>query len=235
MEGSTLMELIDLSRDLFHRTQVHPSHPPVVMTVWGDHSEKKVAGNTTFTSKALSIAFSDHAGTHVDAPTHFDPRPEALSIDQMPLEKFYTSAICLDLSDAPLKHCITVPEMERALAVSEQEIRPGDTVLLYMATNERLLGKPGYLHDFPGLALESVHWLADRGIGMFGVEAISPAPEGEPNFQAHMACAERGITHMECLANLDKLVGRGRFRFIGFPLKIRGGTASPIRAVAVFE
>ena len=65
--------------------------------------------------------------------------------------------------------------------------------------------------------------------------AAFPAPEGEPNYLAHMACAERGITHMECLANLDKLVGRGRFRFIGFPLKIRGGTASPIRAVAVFD
>lgn len=70
---------------------------------------------------------------------------------------------------------------------------------------------------------------------MFGVEAISPAPEGEPNFLAHMACAERGITHMECLAHLDELIGRGRFRFIGFPLKIRGGTASPIRTAAVFE
>ena len=229
------MELIDLSRDLFHRTQAHPSHPPVIINVWGDHSEKKVAGNTVFTSKALSIAMSDHAGTHVDAPVHFDPRPGAQSIDEMPLEKFYTSAICLDLSHLPLKGQATVPEMEAALAASGEDIRPGDTVLLYMATNERLLGKPGYQHDFPGLALESVHWLADKGIGMFGVEAISPAPEGEPNFQAHMACAERGITHMECLANLDKLIGRGRFRFIGFPLKIRGGTASPIRAVAVFE
>jgi kynurenine formamidase len=152
----------------------------------------------------------------------------------MPLEKFYTSAICLDLSHVPLKHAITVKEMEAALVKSGQEIRKGDTVLIWMATNERLLGKPGYLHDFPGLALESVHWLADRGTGMFGVEAISPAPEGELNFQAHMACAERGITHMECLANLDKLIGRGRFTFIGFPLKIRGGTASPIRAVAMF-
>ena len=32
-----------------------------------------------------------------------------------------------------------------------------------------------------------------------------------------------------------KLVGKGRFRFIGFPLRIRGGTASPIRAVARFD
>lgn len=37
------------------------------------------------------------------------------------------------------------------------------------------------------------------------------------------------------LANLESVMARGRFRFIGPPLKIRGGTASPIRAVAVFE
>jgi kynurenine formamidase len=189
----------------------------------------------TFPSKALALSLSDHSGTHVDAPVHFDSRPGAQSIDQMPLQKFFTSAICLDLSHAPLRHAVAVPEMEAALTASGQDIRPGDTVLLHMATNDRLLGRPGYLHEFPGLAVESIHWLADRGIGMFGVEAVSPAPEGEPNYRAHLACAERGITHMECLANLDKLVGRGRFRFIGFPLKIRGGTASPIRAVAMFE
>lgn len=229
------MDIVDLSREIFHRTQTHPSHPPVVMTVWNDHSEKKVAGNTTFSSKAMSIAFSDHAGTHVDAPVHFDPRPGALSIDEMPLEKFYTSGFCIDLSHIPLKTAATLAEVQEAVAKSGQTIQKGDTVLVWLATNERLLGKPGYLHDFPGLSLPAIHWLADQGIGMFGVEAISPAPEGEPNFQAHMACAERGITHMECLANLDKLIGRGRFRFIGFPLKIRGGTASPIRAVAVFE
>ena len=135
------MELIDLSRELFHRTQTHPSHPPVIMTVWGDHSEKKHAGNTVFSSKALSISLSDHAGTHVDAPVHFDPRPGARSIDEVPLEDFYTSAICLDLSHVALKHAVTVSEMEAALAKSGQEIKQRDTVLLYMATNERLLGK----------------------------------------------------------------------------------------------
>ena len=128
------MEMIDLSRDLFHRTQTHPAHPPVIISVWYDHAEKKRAGNTDFSSKALSIAFSDHAGTHVDAPVHFDFRPDALSIDQMPLEKFYTSGICLDLSHVPLRHAVTVPEMEAALVTSGQEIRADDTVLLHMAT-----------------------------------------------------------------------------------------------------
>jgi kynurenine formamidase len=229
------MKLIDLSRELYHRTQVHPAHPPVIITTWNDHDQVKVAGNTRFTSKALAISLSDHSGTHVDAFCHFDPRPEAASIDQMPLEDFYTEAICLDLSEVPLKHSITVEEMEAALAASGEEIKPGDTVLIYMAVTERLLGKPEYGHDFPGLTVEAVHWLADKEIKMFGVEAVSPATEGENNYKAHLACGERGITHIECLTNLDKLIGKGRFRFIGFPLKIRGGTGSPIRAVAVLE
>ena len=44
-----------------------------------------------------------------------------------------------------------------------------------------------------------------------------------------------GFTHIEGLVNLDKLIGKGRFKFIGLPLRIRGGTGSPIRAVAVFN
>ena len=44
-----------------------------------------------------------------------------------------------------------------------------------------------------------------------------------------------GFTHIEGLANLDKLIGKGRFKFIGLPLKIKGGTGSPIRAIAVLN
>lgn len=229
------MRIVDLSRELYHRTPAHPSHPPVVMTVWNDHEEKKEADGVAFSSKAMSLAMSDHAGTHIDAPCHFDDRPDAASIDEIPLENFYTGGICLDLSHVPLRHEITVAEMETALAASGQEIRPRDTVLLHMGVNARLWGGPRYQHDFPGLHVDAVHWLADKGILQFGVEAISPAPEGGPNFKAHLACAERGITHIECLWNLEELIGQGRFTFIGFPLKIKGGTASPIRAVAMFE
>lgn len=229
------MKLIDLSRELYHRTPTHPSHPPVVQSVWYDHDEVKFAGATRFTSKALYLSMSDHAGTHVDAPCHFNSDPNAPSIDQVPLEDFYTEAICLDLTHVPLKHEITVAQMQEALEVSGQTIKKRDTVLINMGVNARLFGTPGYATDFPGLHVDAVHWLADRGIGMFGVEAVSPAPQGEPNFRAHLACAERGITHIECLWNLEAVVGMGRFRFIAFPLKIRGGTASPIRAVAVIE
>jgi kynurenine formamidase len=40
------------------------------------------------------------------------------------------------------------------------------------------------------------------------------------------------VTHIENLCNLDKVVGK-RFTFIMLPLKIRKGTGSPIRAIAL--
>ena len=100
------------------------------MAVWNDHGEVKQAGKTRFTSKSMALTLSDHSATHVDAPCHFNPDPKAATIDEVPLENFYTEAICLDLSHAPLKHEISVAEMEEALKASGQQIKKRDTVLI---------------------------------------------------------------------------------------------------------
>ena len=76
---------------------------------------------------------------------------------------------------------------------------------------------------------------ADQGIVHFGIDSMRPGPEGVVNALVHKACLELDITHMESLCNLEALLGQGEFQFIGLPLKWRGGTGSPIRAVAVFE
>jgi len=55
------------------------------------------------------------------------------------------------------------------------------------------------------------------------------------NALVHKACLDLCITHIESLCNLEALLGEGKFTFIGLPMKWRGGTASPIRAVAVFD
>ena len=49
-------------------------------------------------------------------------------------------------------------------------------------------------------------------------------------FQSHGAHARTTVMDF----NLDQ-IGRPRFTFIGLPLRIRGATGSPIRAVAVLD
>lgn len=226
------MILVDLSRDIEHRMAGYPGHPAVIITKFGLHEEIRHADGYAFSSATMSLAMGDHAGTHVDAPYHFNADPAALTIDQMPLETFFTEAVCLDLGHKPLKSDISIEDLEKAEKAAGVTIKPKDTVFLHMDFNRRTQGTPAFLTDFPGLTKESATWLGKKGIGMFGVEAVSPGRPGRINFEVHHVCRDLGFTHMENLVNLDKLVGKGRFRFIGFPLKIKGGTGSPIRAVA---
>jgi kynurenine formamidase len=182
-------KIVDLSRELYHRCLNHPFHVPFVspqsqaihylitknssrhnnqqiQTPWDTH-QPKVAGNATLRSASYALTMSDHAGTHVDAFKHFGP--DGTPIDEMPLEDFYTSAIALDLSHVELRASISVGEMEEALAKSGEEIRKGDTVLVYMAFNKRVgFDEPRWQHDFPGLHPDAVRWLADMGCKMFG-------------------------------------------------------------------
>jgi kynurenine formamidase len=226
------MQLIDLSREIHHRMPRLLNHPSIIVTPFSTHEEVREADGYRFSSATLALAMGDHAGTHVDAPVHFDARPGAKSIDEMPLETFFTEALCLDLSHKPLKSDISIADLEKAEQAARVTIKPKDTVLLHMDFYRRFYGTEAYLTDFPGLTKESATWLGRKGITMFGVEAVSPGRPGRNNFEVHHVCRDLGFTHMEGLVNLDKLVGKGRFRFIGFPLRIKGGTGSPIRAVA---
>lgn len=229
------MQLIDLSREITHRMQGFPTHPPVIVTQFGSHDDVRDTEGVVYSSATMALSMGDHAGTHVDAPCHFDPRPEALGIGDVPLENFFTEAVCLDLSHIPLKTDITIADLEAAEEKAGVTIKAGDTVLLYTGFAEKTLGTPAFITDFQGLVKESAEWLGNKGIMMFGVEPISPGRPGRNNFEVHNVCRDMGFTHMEGLVNLDKLVGKGRFRFIGFPLKIKGGTGSPIRAVAMLD
>src|SRR5215470_11781882 len=229
------MTLIDLSRDIEHKMAVLPNHPQVIITTFSTHDEVREAEGYKFSSATMALVLGDHAGTHVDAPKHFNADPKAKSIDEMPLENFFTEAVCLDLSHKPLKSDISIADLEKAEAAAGVTIKPRDTVLLHMDFYQRCYGTDAYLTDFPGLTKESATWLGNKGITMFGVEAVSPGRPGLNNFEVHHVCRDLNFTHIEGLCNLDKLVGKGRFRFIGFPLKIKGGTGSPIRAVALLD
>ena len=222
------MILIDLSRDIEHKMAVLPNHPQVVITTFSTHDEVREAEGYKFSSATMALVLGDHAGTHVDAPKHFDADPKALPIDQVPLENFFTEAVCLDLSHKPLKSDISIEDLEKAIEVAGVKIKPKDTVLLHMDFYRAHARHAGVHHRLSGAdqGVGRPGW-ARKGIGMFGVEAVSPGRTGRSNFEVHHVCRDLGFTHMEGLVNLDKLVGKGRFRFIGFPIKIKGGTGAP--------
>jgi kynurenine formamidase len=224
--------IVDLSQPLSGKTQLHPFFPTVQILRQIVHADA-AEGKKSFDAEI--IITSNHAATHVDALGHFDPAPGAARIAEMPLETFCGEAVCIDVRAYPARHEVTVAELERAIDASGQEVRSGDILLFCTDHYNRTAGTPAFLDGFSGVAADCAHWMADRGVKIFGVETISPDLVYMTDaYTNHRACAERGITHYENLNNLKEVVDR-RFEFYGFPLRLEPAAGSPVRAVGIVD
>ncbi len=227
------MKIVDLSRELYHRTPTYPGQPPIIHGVWKSHEEAFVESGNVQGNSVMFFSMPDHGGTHMDAPRHFGVN--GTPIDQYPLENCYVRGICLDLRHIPPKAEITPEHLQEAVKKAGVSIPKGGTVLLCTGHHERTFPSAAYSTDNAGVNVAATEWLAKQGIVHFGIDSMRPGPIGKVNSLVHKACLELDITHIESLCNLEALIGKGEFLYVGFPMKWRGGTGSPIRAVAIFD
>jgi kynurenine formamidase len=227
------MQMIDLSQEIFSGLPVYRGHQPTII-----HRLKNVEalpdGKWTFAVNGMFL--SDHCGTHTDSFIHMDASPEAKAIHQIPLEMFHGPAICLDVSSAQPGGFIRRADLEAALAATGGTIPAGGTVLLYTGHYGRTFPKPPYNEKHPGLDREAMEFLVDGGAINVGIDcpSVDVEPHAGPEWKpAHAVCRERGVLNTENLGDLSPVVGK-TFYYMGLPLRIRGGTAGPIRAVAIF-
>jgi len=184
-----------------------------------------------FTSKATHgynsniWVFIEHLSTHVDAPYHFvDDGP---TIDKVPPETYVGWATAIDLSDVPPEHEVSREELKARVEGSPVSVGKGWILLLYTGYSAKA-GTPEWF-KYPALSEGACKYLVELGIKALGVDA--PSPDRAP-FPAHNIFLPKGIAIYENLINLDKLVGK-KFLFVGLPLKLVGGTATPVRAAAL--
>jgi kynurenine formamidase len=222
--------VIDLSQPLSRESQLHPFFPPTQILRHIVHTDAP-EGRPSFNAEI--IITSNHAATHVDAFGHYSKGGAAIA--ELPLDTFCGDALCVDIREYPKGHDVTAAEVERAVDSSGQELREGDVLLFCSDHYNRTAGTPAFLDGFAGISAEAVHWMADRGVKIFGVETISPdLVYLTDEYPTHRACADRGLTHYENLNNLAEVVNR-RFQFYGFPLRLETAYASPVRAVAILD
>jgi kynurenine formamidase len=225
--------IIDLSQPLSNSTQVHPDFDSPQILRQRVHADFALGGPS---DNAEVIITSNHAATHVDAFGHYDRTPGAASITDMSLDTFCGPAVCIDVREYGGKgHLVTPAETEDALGKSGVEFVPGDILLFCTDHYNQTAGTPTFLDGFSGVAPETVGWMAQAGVKIFGVETISPDLVYEyDDYRTHAACTQHGITHYENLNNLIEVAGR-RFDFYGFPLRLETAYASPVRAVGIVE
>jgi kynurenine formamidase len=184
------------------------------------------------------IVTGDHIGTHIDSWGHV--KPDAPRAEGIPIDYCYGDGVVLDLTHKLPGDEITPADIAAAeSALGGYRIKPLDIVLLRTDAAKKRFEK-SYLTDHPGMTKEAVHFVLDRGVKVMGIDAIGFDPpvakmfERRKFWEAHRVMREREYYHLENLCNLHEIPPPYHsFTVSVLPVKWRGASAAPVRAVAI--
>ncbi len=192
-----------------------------------------------------NISLNEHTGTHFDAPIHWISGRDlpANAVDTIPVQNFVAPAVVIDCaaqSAADADFLLTITDIQDWEA-THGRIPARSWCLLRTDWSRRDAVDYANLRDdgahTPGPAPEAVRFLVEqRDVLGFGTETIGTdagqAHLFNPPFPAHFYMHGRGRYGLQCLTNLDQLPAVGAVIFAA-PLKIRGGSGSPLRVIAL--
>lgn len=201
--------------------QLFPAFPKPQFVTW---TKRDTYG---FETEAMFLV--THTGTHVDAPFHFDPK--GIKIDKVSPERLIGRGVILDFTKTEAKGEISASDLRRAEKATGTSLNEEDIVLIRTGW-DKFLGTDKYTTAYPGLTKDAAKFLVEKRVGALGVDDPNPDHPDASDFPVHNTLLPKGVLIVENLANLGSIT-RATFRFVGLPLKIRDGTGSPIRAVAI--
>ncbi len=191
-----------------------------------------------------NISMNEHTGTHFDAPIHWVSGKDIANgaVDEIPPDMFIGAVIVIDCSEGAAQDddFELTPELILAWEKKYGTI-PKDSWVL-MRTDWSKKSGADYLNmaddgpHSPGPTPDAIKLLLERDIRGFGTETVgTDAGQGahySPPYPAHFLLHKANKYGLQCLCNLDKLPPTGAI-LIAPPLKIKGGTGSPLRVLAL--
>jgi kynurenine formamidase len=189
-----------------------------------------------------TLILPEHVSAHVDAPAHVQAdRPDA-TIDKVAPTALWGRAVCVDLSDREWSpgELVKVDEFMGAAARAGSTIREDDLVIVNYGWNRHLqeggLGGDYWGANAPGFTEDLCRELRDLGVR--AVCSDSPSCDAslvEGRLETAYGHLEyflpNDIYILECLANLEQVPSIAYFAAL--PLKIEGGSGSPLRPIAL--
>lgn len=257
----TPITFVELSHEMVRGMPNHTSHPAFDLVPYFRAGDFELEGGYGGANELLLM--SGHSGTHLDAIGHvtrdgvgFGGTPTAelsAGLDGLALNGIDTVApilrrgVLLDfvkLRGGPVgpEAPITAADIQELLDHDGLTIEPGDCVLVRTGWSrlwETSAVFMGTETGTPGIDVSAAELLCDRGALLIGGETavVEHQAAGSHALPVHLhALAERGVHLLENL-NLEELGRREErvFIFLCLPLRLKGATGSPVRAVAVIQ
>ena len=250
-------KVFDLGVELFPGMPHVPLHGPFGYSMIREHGDFMYAGGAC--SAVDTFFCTGHTGTHIDALGHVakdmklhggldaaghQSKTGGLKVHGVEsVAPVVRRGVMIDMAAYLKKDVleagrpVTKEELGAAAAAQGVRIEEGDVVLVRTGHMRHWPGR-NYYHQkggVPGIDLEAARWLSDQGIFMAGSDnfAVEVLPAPSLPVHCHML-VDCGI-HLLEVAVLEELskARAHEFLFVCLPLKVRGGTGSPVRPVAI--
>lgn len=192
------------------------------------------------------LKVGEHSGTHFDAPHHWftgkdydDGFTDTLDVQRLvaPVNVIDCTKECEEDHDFLL-----TAEHIKAWEAEHGEIKAGEWVVMRSDWDKRANSENEFLNadengpHNPGITPDGILYLLGKNIVGWGTQCVGTdagqAGVLNPPYPAHNLLHKNNCFGLASLANLDKLPPKGAILFAA-PLKIEGGTGSPIRALAL--
>lgn len=170
-------------------------------------------------------SFTNHSGTHIDAPAH--QVDGGATLDDIPLSRLVTEAVVIDCrSHAP--GAVALDDIRERLA----GIRPNDLVL-FCSGNDRHWGADAYWKEWCYPDAQATEALIARRVSGVGFDGPSADPVDSVTYDLHRIWLSAGCVIIENLCSLTALPPR--CRIVCAPLKVRGANGGPVRVLALID
>lgn len=250
------MRVFDLAQLMYTGIPHHPAHPPYSFVLTKRHGDVMYPGGVS--GAAAMITTGDHVGTHVDGFSHVAKLGKLYNGVDITEHQSYSEGMARHSVHemAPIAapgHVVDMPTLlGRALKPGDgvtgdhlaqwfadhgPEPTAGSVVLVRTGWDELWQDPAEFLGvetGAPGMTLDGARWLSDRGIRATGSDTVAYELMPNVSLDVHVhLLVEQGISIMEAM-NLRPVVDAAvwSFFFLAAPLRIKGGTGSPIRPLA---
>ena len=228
----------DVSPVIDDRLPTFPGHPALVV-----EADSRTHERDGYFLQRLCLG--EHVGSHVDAPAHAVAALSDRTIDRYPVDRFIAPYVKYDLTEfAPAPGDLVSRAMLEEVESRDGFVpQAGDVAIVQFGWDRHLRPSSDdaderlwWIRNAPGLAEDACEHLAARGVSGVGsdtatcdaavVDGVITSAVGH-----NRTFLPNEILLFEGLVSLAAAPTQGVF--LGLPLRIRGGSGSPIRAVLV--
>lgn len=177
---------------------------------------------------ARHLRIYSHAGTHMDAPFHFDVTDTF--IDEIPVDRLSGRAWKAEIKIDAGSQLIGLEEVVSQLP----KWKAGDSLLIQTEWSQYAYENwDMYRNSLPRISEELANWCVDARVNILGVEppSVANVNDLEEVSRIHQILLGGEILIVEGLCQLE-LLPSGPFELFAFPLKIKQGDGAPARVMA---